>query len=70
MENILVGAIVGLAVFFFVRGVHRSFKAKDTPTGSCGCSTCPSAAACNQLPQSKTQGPDFMQRPGTCECNR
>lgn len=54
MENLLVGTIVGLAVFFFVRGLYRSFQSKDADACGCGCSTCPSADACN-LPENETE---------------
>jgi len=55
MEIAIVGAIVGLAVFFFIRGVYRGFKTEDSDACGCGCSTCPSAATCAQPAESERE---------------
>jgi len=43
MENLLVGLIVGLAVFFMVRKFYRS--AKKSNTCGCGCESCDTTVA-------------------------
>ncbi len=55
MENLIVGTIVGLAVFFFARGLYRSFKPEEDNACGCGCSGCGQSAACDQLPKRETE---------------
>ena len=56
MENLAVGAIVVLAVYYFVRGLYRSFKPDEQ--GSCGCScnsSCSQTTACDELSKDGTE---------------
>jgi len=45
MDNLLVGLIVGLAVFFMVRKFYMS--AKKSNSCGCGCESCDTAVACD-----------------------
>jgi hypothetical protein len=48
MENIIVLIIVGLAVGLLGRSYYKKYKKGNQ--GSCGCSSCPTDAACCEFP--------------------
>lgn len=55
MENLLVGLIIGLAVFFMVRKFYKSVKA-DKSCG-CGCSSCETNIDCSDKEKTELKLP-------------
>lgn len=56
MENLLVGAIVILAVYYFVRGLYRNFKADEKSSCGCSCSgECSQISTCEEPPRIETE---------------
>ncbi|CAB1063042.1 hypothetical protein D1BOALGB6SA_7825 [Olavius sp. associated proteobacterium Delta 1] len=51
MENIIVIIIVGVAAGLLGRSYYKKYKKGNQ--GSCGCSSCPTDAACCELPGEK-----------------
>ena len=51
MENLIVIIIVGVAAGLLGRSYYKKYKKGNQ--GSCGCSSCPSDAACCEFPDER-----------------
>jgi hypothetical protein len=51
MENLIVIIIVGVAAGMLGRSYYKKYKKSNQ--GSCGCSSCPTDAACCEFPEQK-----------------
>ena len=62
METIIVLIIVGAAAGLLGRHYYKKYKKGNQ--GSCGCSSCPTDAACCDLPEKKDPQPSQIREPG------